>query len=75
VQSLMKNLNNPPDEYKDAYDTVKELYDVYIEFTNLVVSPFGSLQSYTSNYNDADAKVFNNYKAMQLYLGQHRTTA
>lgn len=27
VNALMKKLKNPPDEYKDAYDAVSDLYD------------------------------------------------
>lgn len=69
VQGLMKNLTNPPSEYDDAYDSAKNLYDAYVRLTNLAVSPSGNLQSYTSDYNDADSDVLNCYKALQLYLG------
>lgn len=34
VNGLMKKLKNPPDEYKDAYDAVSDLYDAYISLTN-----------------------------------------
>lgn len=30
VNSLMKELKNPPEEYKDAYEAISELYDAYI---------------------------------------------
>lgn len=66
VNDYMKDLKSPPDEYKDAYEDLKEYYDSYVEMTNLVVSPTGSLQTYTSNFNDADSKVSNCYKKMQL---------
>lgn len=43
VNALMKKLKNPPDEYKDAYDAVSDLYDAYISLTNCATDPSGSL--------------------------------
>ncbi len=70
VSSLMKELKNPPEEYKDAYETISELYDAYLSFTNLVINPSGSLQTFSSNFNDADANTLNCYNAMELHLGE-----
>ncbi len=67
VNGLMKELMNPPEEYRDAYNTLKDYYDSYLDLTNLVIDPSGNLQSYTSNFNDADSEVLKCYKAMQLY--------
>lgn len=66
VNGYMKSLKSPPDEYKDAYEDLKEYYDAYVEFTNLVINPTGSLQTYTSNFNNADSNVLNCYKKMNL---------
>ncbi len=49
VNSLMKELKNPPEEYKDAYDSISKLYDAYISLTNLATDPSGSLQTYSQN--------------------------
>lgn len=68
VDSLMKDLKNPPKKYEDAYRDLRSFYDSYVEFTNLVINPKGSLQSFTSNFNDADTKTVNGYKTMKLYL-------
>ena len=68
VQSLMKEMRNPPDEYEEAYDALSELYDAYINLTNLVTSPSGSLQTFSTNFNDADSETVNCYNAMSLYL-------
>lgn len=70
VDSLMKDLKNPPKKYEDAYRDLRSFYDSYVEFTNLVINPKGSLQSFTSNFNDADTKTVNGYKTMQLYLDE-----
>ena len=44
----MKDLVNPPEEYKEAYEKLQDFYDSYFELTNLVISPTGSLSSYTN---------------------------
>lgn len=68
VAGMMKKLKNPPEEYEDAYDAIKELYDAYTKLTNLAISPSGSLQTYSENFNAADTEVVNCYEAMQMYI-------
>lgn len=68
VEKLMKELKNPPAEHKEAYDTLKEFYDCYLEFTSLATNPNGSLQSYTNDYNDLDSEVMSKYKKMEMYF-------
>ena len=67
VASLMKDLKNPPDEYKDAYDALKDLYEVYTDLTQCAVDPSGNLSSYTSSFNTADSDFVKYYKAVKLY--------
>ena len=69
VNSLMKKLKNPPEEYKDAYDALSDFYDAYLALTGCATDPSGSLQTYSSTFNDADTDTLNSYKAMQQYLG------
>ncbi len=69
VKSDMSKLKNPPDEYKDAYDQMTEFYESYLTFTNLVLNPSGNLQTFSSNFHDADDDVVNNYDILQVYLG------
>lgn len=68
VNSLMKKLKNPPEEYKDAYESLSKLYDAYISLTNLATDPTGSLQTYSQNFNDADNETLNCYNALKIYL-------
>ena len=68
VNSLMKKLKNPPEEYKDAYESLSKLYDACISLTNLVTDPTGSLQTYYQNFNDADKETLNCYNALKMYL-------
>ena len=68
LTSLMKKLKNPPEEYKDAYASISELYNVYLTLTNLVISPTGSLQTFSADFNSADNDTLNCYNAMEVYL-------
>lgn len=68
VKTIMKELTNPPQEYSEAYNALKEYYDAYLEFTNLVINPTGSLQTFTSNFNDSDSAVAKYYEAMKIYI-------
>lgn len=68
AQYSMKDLKDPPDEYSDAYDAIKELYDAFNEITNMAINPNGSLQSFTSTFNAVDSNFSNKYDAMKLYL-------
>lgn len=68
VKSLMKDLTNPPEESKDAYDAVKNLYDAYLELTELAVNPTGNLSSYTSSFNEADSTFMKYYEALDIYI-------
>lgn len=68
VASLMKKLTNPPDEHKEAYEAIKDLYDAYLDLTNLAVNPSGNLTTYSSNFNDADTEFANCYDKMDMYV-------
>lgn len=67
VASLMKEMQNPPEEYEEAYDDLEEAYDVFYEFTSLVVSPSGSLTTFSSNFNELDSDFATCYNKLTLY--------
>ena len=68
VTDLMKDLKNPPEEYEEAYEAVKELYDAYKQLTNLATNPSGNLRSFSDNFNSADTQTVNCYEALQMYI-------
>ena len=68
VQTYIKDLQNPPEEFRTAYESVKELYDAYYVFTNLVVDPEGSLSSFTEEFNAADSDVASCLNDAMLYI-------
>lgn len=68
VNGLMKELRDPPEKYEEAYDQIKAYYDVYLEFTDMVIDPTGSLTSFSSAFNDADSRAVKAYRMMKLYM-------
>lgn len=68
VQILMKELKDPPEEYKEAYSALKEFYDAYTKLVSCALDPTGNLSSYTAAFNEADTSTMNTYKAMSLYI-------
>lgn len=67
VASMMKSMQNPPEEYIDAYDSLQEFYDSYLSFTNIVINPSGNLQTFSSNFSGGDSDVLSCYNKMELY--------
>lgn len=68
VNKLMKELKNPPDEWKDAYDDLKIFYNDYLTLTNLCINPSGSLQTFSTNFINADTNTLNGYNKMKTYM-------
>lgn len=67
VTDLMKEMQNPPEKWEKAYEDLQDYYDAYLTLTNLAISPAGSLQSFSSNFSDADMEVVNCYNKMEFY--------
>lgn len=68
VTELMKSLKNPPKEYEDAYSALKAYYDDYLTLTKMVISPTGSLSSFSEDFNNADNASVKSYENMKMYL-------
>lgn len=68
VNKLIKEMKNPPEEWKDAYNDLKDYYDDYLTLTNLCTNPSGSLQTYSTNFSNADTDALNGYNKMKSYL-------
>lgn len=68
VRSIIKELKNPPEEYKSAYESLSECYDAYLTFTNMAMNPSGSLNSFSTDFSDVDSKFMHCYQVMLFYL-------
>lgn len=68
VTELMKSLKNPPKEYEEAYSALKAYYDDYLSLTKIVISPTGSLNSFSDDFNNADKASAKSYENLKMYL-------
>ena len=68
VQYYMKMLQNPPEEYEEAYAALKELYDAYINLTNHVIQCNGSLNSFTDTFNTYISEFLKCFDNVSLYV-------
>ena len=68
IRADMKTMTNPPEGYEDAYDSLKELYDSYLAFSNTILNVNGSLESFSKDFHDADDTFISKYNNAELYV-------
>lgn len=68
VAGYIVKLQNPPDEFAETSGEIKELYDYYLDITNAVIMPVGSLNSYTEDFNETDSSFATQYGKVVNYL-------
>ena len=67
IKADMKEMVIPPKGYEEAYKTLKDLYDSYLSFTNIVLNCNGSLESFSNDFSEADEDILNKYYMAELY--------
>ena len=67
IHSYMQDLKDPPEELEDYYDAESKMYNAYMKFTNMVIEPLGSLNTFSDNYNNAKTDLINSIKEFTLY--------
>ena len=68
VTDLMKKLKNPPQKYEEAYAVLNVYYSNYLKMTKAVVTPTGSLNTFSEEFNTYDNDTVDSYERMRLYL-------
>lgn len=68
VSQIMKLLQNPPEGCEESYRAIQDYYNAYLILTNLAVSPTGTLQTYSSDFNSADSELNRCYQTMKIYI-------
>jgi len=64
----MKEMTNPPDGYEEAYQNLKEFYEEYLAFSDIVINCNGSLESFSNSFNEADSELIKKYNSAELYV-------
>lgn len=70
VSTRMTKMKNPPEEYEDAYDALKDFYDEFLSFSTYCLNPTGSYNSYSSGFANSDSSMMNYYSKLEPYLKQ-----
>ena len=63
----MKSMTDPPDGYEEAYRTLKEFYEEYLVFSNIVIDCSGSLESFSNSFEESDSELIKKYNSAELY--------
>jgi hypothetical protein len=68
VKMLMKKINNPPEQYKEEYEVVVDMYKVFDEYVGLAKSPEGSLQSFSEQARELSSELISLYKELEVKM-------
>lgn len=68
VAALMNDLQNPPDNLQACYSTVESMYDAYLGFTDLAISPTGSLKTYSEEFRTYDSDLIKYYEKLDTQI-------
>lgn len=72
VADKMTKLANPPEGLDQAYDTATELYQEYLNLTNLSISPSGNLQSFRDSFKSADEGFMASYNMLDTQIPERK---
>ena len=68
VEQSIRELKNPPEKWRDAYEDLLKYYDVYYDFTELMIRPNCSLQEFKELFEESDTEVLKVYRKMYIYI-------
>ena len=68
ITSSLRDLSDPPSEYKEAYELLKKCYKDYMTLSNIALDPKGSLNTVNEDYKDADNAVASDLDDLYLCL-------
>lgn len=68
VNAYVKALQNPPKKFQAGYQKITELYEAYLKFTNMALSPTGSLNSFAEDFEEIDKETAELLSGMRVYI-------
>jgi hypothetical protein len=68
IAEKIKELNDPPEKYKKSFDIAFELYSLYEKYTDMAISPSGSLVSYSQQGRELSSEIISKYKQFEVML-------
>lgn len=74
VKEIYRQLQSTPDaDLNSLRDSVEDLYDEYIRFTNLAINPTGSYQTYSQTTNEADSDFMTEYQKFKSKIPEEKS--
>lgn len=70
IQSSIKELAFPPQEYQSIYDETFNLYNNYEKYIDLAIQPTGSLSSFSNNAQTLASDIISGTKSVSAKLPQ-----
>ncbi|MBR1930805.1 MAG: hypothetical protein IJ833_04925 [Lachnospiraceae bacterium] len=67
IIALMREMNDLQENNQEVYDDLKNYYECYMQFADMVVHPTGSLSSFSSDFDEADENTVRYYRNIILY--------
>ena len=68
ITKAMSDLKNPPENFKDNYDSLLEVYEVYDTFVSLSTSPSGSYIEYSKSINSTYESLSSKINTTKLQI-------
>jgi flagellar basal body-associated protein FliL len=74
VKDIMKKIQNPTSEFKDAYDTLNDLYEIYVQLADLAQKPEGNYNTYSAKVNNLTSEFVTKEKKLQTQMPDVETS-
>lgn len=68
IESNLKELNNPPEQFQKVYDETLELYANYKEFVSLAESPSGSLLEFNKKFGELSTDIVSSVDKIEVMM-------
>ena len=72
VSKTMKDLKNPTLEFEKCYNTLNELFSIFMGLTDLAIRPNGSLQTFTQHKSDKADKFMEYYRKFSTQIPEKK---
>lgn len=72
ASSFMKDLRNPSLEFEKCYNTLNEMFNIFMGLTDLAISPNGSLQTFIQNKGEKVDKFMGYYRMLKTQIPEKR---
>lgn len=68
ISNAISELKNPPEKFKENYDSILEVYELYDSFVSISTSPVGSHIEYSKNINSSYERLSSKINTVKLQL-------